>query len=309
MKNKKKIYFSLIVVFCLLFTVGCSTSGVPEKVATSNKALDKDLADTKDLEELAEAEEEEEPEIGVEEQVLLDQDGIIITLKSLEYDGIFGPSLKVLVENNSDESITVQTRESSVNGIMAETMFSCEVGPDKKANDSITFMESYLEAAGISTIKDIELKFHVFDSESWDGRFDSDVITITTTADPSYQQTYDDSGLVVMEEQGFKIVAKKVSSDDSFWGADVYIYIENNSETDATFQAREVSINGFMIDPIFSSEVLAGKKAYDTLTFFESDLEDNEIESIDEIELSFHIFELSGWDTILDTPNTTINFE
>lgn len=215
----------------------------------------------------------------------------------------------VLVENNSDESITVQTRESSVNGIMAETMFSCEVGPDKKANDSITFMESYLEAAGISTIKDIELKFHVFDSESWDGRFDSDVITITTTADPSYQQTYDDSGLVVMEEQGFKIVAKKVSSDDSFWGADVYIYIENNSETDATFQAREVSINGFMIDPIFSSEVLAGKKAYDTLTFFESDLEDNEIESIDEIELSFHIFELSGWDTILDTPNTTINFE
>lgn len=49
---------------------------------------------------------------------------------------------------------------------------------------------------------------------------------------------------------------KRASSDDSFWGADVYVYIENNSETDATFQARDVSISRFMINPIFSSKVI-----------------------------------------------------
>lgn len=112
-----------------------------------------------------------------------------------------------------------------------------------------------------------------------------------------------------MEDQGFKIVMKRVSSEDSFWGADVYVYIENNSETDATFQARDVSINGFMIDPIFSSDVLAGKKAYDALTFFESELSENGIKSIDDIELSFHIFDASNWDVILDTPSTIITFE
>ena len=64
---------------------------------------------------------------------------------------------------------------------------------------------------------------------------------------------------------------QRVSSEDNFWGAEVYVYIENNSETDVTFQARYVSINGFIIEPIFSSEVLAGEKAYDTLAFFESD--------------------------------------
>lgn len=65
--------------------------------------------------------------------MLLDQDGIIITLKSLELDGMFGPSLKVLVENNSDKSVTIQTRDSSINGVMADSMFPCEVGPSKKA--------------------------------------------------------------------------------------------------------------------------------------------------------------------------------
>lgn len=291
-----------------MFTVACSAPEASDKVATSHEGSDKSGSDTENLEKELKKE-EPATKIDVLEQVLLDQEGILITLKSLELDELFGPSLKVLVENNSDKSITVQTRESSVNGIMADTMFSCEVGPAKKVNDKITFMESDFEEAGISTIKDIELKFHIFETENWTGLFDSEAIAITTTADPSYVQAYDDSGIVVMEDQGFKIVMKRISSEDSFWGADVYVYIENNSETDATFQARDVSINGFMIDPVFSSEVLAGKKAYDTLTFFESDLEENEIESVDEMELSFHIFEASGWETILDTDNVKIAFE
>lgn len=307
MTSRKRIYLGFIVIFCFIFAVGCLGSGGPDKIATSNGAPSKDDPSSKDAkEELG-----EEPPAGVEvkEQVLLDQEGIVITLKSLELDGMFGPSLKVLVENSSDTSMTIQTRQSSVNGIMADTMFSCDVGPGKKANDSITFMDSDLKGAQISTIKELELKFHIFDTENWEERFDSNTITIITTADPSYEQEYDDSGIVVMDDQDFKIVMKRVSSEDSFWGAEVYVYIENNSQTDATFQARDVSINGFMIDPIFSSEVLAGKKAYDTLTFMESNLEENGIESIDELELSFHVFGADGWETIIDTDNTTVTFE
>jgi len=102
---------------------------------------------------------------------------------------------------------------------------------------------------------------------------------------------------------------KKVNSSDSFWGADVYVYIENNSGDDITIQTRDVSINGFMVSPIFSSEIVAGKKAYDTITFFESDLLDNDITSIDNMELSFHIFESKSWDTVLDTQMIEVTFE
>ncbi len=298
----KRNIFILILTFCLLFATACSSSNNKQDSAvggissTNGDGLKKGSPGGG-------------PEVSVKERVLLDQDGMIITLKSLKQDGIFGPSLKVLIENNSEKSVTVQIRDSSINGVMADAMFSSEVAPDKKANDEITFMKSDLERANISLIKDIEFKFHIFDSKTWDGILDSDVIAIKTTADQGYVQTYDDSGEVVLEEKEIRIVMKRVNSKDSFWGADVHVLIENDSDLDATVQARDVSINGFMIDPIFSCEVLAGKKAYDTITFLESDLLNNDIKTIDEMELSFHIFSMSGWDTIYDSPKISVTFE
>jgi hypothetical protein len=170
-------------------------------------------------------------------------------------------------------------------------------------------MSTDLEVAGIELIKEIEFKFHVFDTETWDTVFDSETITITTSAPPSFAQAYDDSGFVALDQDGFKIVIKYLDSKESFWGADIYTYIENNSDIDATIQIRNMSVNGFMIEPIFSTEVLAGKKAFDTITFLESDLTDNEITSIDELEFKFHIFETNSGDTILDSAQITVTFE
>ena len=73
--------------------------------------------------------------IAVEETVLLDQDGIKITLKSFSADDLFGPAFNVQIENNSDKNVTVQLRESSVNGVMVDTMFSSDVAAVMKAND------------------------------------------------------------------------------------------------------------------------------------------------------------------------------
>jgi hypothetical protein len=248
-------------------------------------------------------------EVTVSEQVLLDKDGIKITLKGFQLDGIFGPSLKVLVENNTNEPITVQTRDTVVNGVMQTTTFSCDVVSGKKANDEIIIMNSGLDRAGIEVIKDIELKFHIFNTDTWDTIFDSEAIFITTTADPSYVPKYDDSGFVALEKNGIKIVIKKLNVEDSFWGADVYVYVENNSSEDITVQVRDLSVNGFMMSPVFSCEVLAGRKAYDTITLFESELEENGITSIETMELAFHIFNTRTWETIIDSDSITANFD
>lgn len=308
MFRSRKINLVLIFIMLLMFTTACSTSGEQGGKVEDQNAIATDISDDKGSDTESKEESSKEQEL-VEEQVLLDQDDIKITLKSLSFDGIFGPSLKILVENNSSKAFTVQIRDSSINDVMVGAMFSCDVASGKKANDSITFMSSDLELAEITTIQNIEFKFHVFDSDTWDGILDSDIISVTTKSDPSYAQSYDDSGVVVVDENGFKIVMKRVSSTDSFWGADVHVYIENNSDVNATIQTRDVSINGFMISPIFSSDVMAGKKAYDTITFFESDLEDNDITIIENMELSFHIFGSDSWDTIFDTDMIEVTFE
>lgn len=59
---------------------------------------------------------------------------------------------------------------------------------------------------------------------------------------------------------------------------------------------------------MFSCDVVAGKRAVDAFTFMETDLEENEITSIEDVELSFHIFDRAEWETIVDTEVVNITF-
>ena len=55
-------------------------------------------------------------------------------------------------------------------------------------------------------------------------------------------------------------------------------------------QTRNVSVNGLMIDPIFSADVVAGKKTNDKMTIMSSELEFAGITTIKNIEFILHIF-------------------
>lgn len=289
-----------------------SAQSVKESTAADKETAENTAAENGKTEDAGnDAEEAKEitaEDVVIEEQVLLDQDGIKITAKELSNDSFWGPEVKVLVENTSSKSVTVQLRDVSVNGIMMEPMFSTDVAPGKKVNDSITFMSSEFEEAGITIIQNMEFSFHVFDTESWDTVFDSETIYLATNADGLIEQELDKEGQLVLEQDGISVVIKEADSEDSFWGADIYVYVENNSDRNVTVQARSVSINGFMVEPMFSCDVAAGKQAYDSLTFLESDLTENGIESIDNMEISFHVFDTESWDTIFDSEQINVSF-
>jgi len=248
--------------------------------------------------------------VSIEEKVIFDQNDFKVTATSLDPTGsIFGATLDVLIENNSSKRVTVQARNSAINGVMVDTIFSCNVAPGKKANDEITFSSTDLKRAGIETIKEIQFQLHIFDADSWETIIDSDPIVITTNADPSFVQEYDDDGVLLLDKQGFKIVAQGLDMSGSIFGAELLVYVENNSDNDVTIQVRDASVNGFMVETIFSCDVLAGKKAFDSITFAKSDLEKNNIKEISEIELRFHIFDADSWDTIFDSEPVTVTFE
>jgi hypothetical protein len=249
-------------------------------------------------------EEAELSEVTIEEAVVFDQNDIKITVKSLNTKGSTGPEIKLLIENNSTKNISVQARNTSVNGYMTETFFSADVAAGKKANDKITLYRSDLNAAGITTIADIELSFHIFDSGTWDTIYDSEPVCIKTSASEGFEYFYDDSGNQVYNDKDVQIVVKGLAENKS-----ILLYIYNSNKKDITVQARDFSINGFMIDPYFSCDVVSGKHAITTITFLSSELEENEIEAIETVELSFHIYDMETWDTIVDTAPITINFD
>ncbi len=303
----KKICAGFLAVTTLLCLAGCVSDEHPEKWPADNFS---DVSTTQgENSTVTTTTQPVSNEVSLPEQVIFEQNDIKITVTGLDNSGFWGPAVKLLIENNSTQNITVQTRNCSVNGIMVDPLFSEDVASNKKANTSIDIFSSELKAAGVSTIKDIEFYFTIFDAESWNTIVDSEVISLTTSADPSFVQTYDDSGFVAYDKNGVKIVAKKISSEDSFWGAELYLYIENNTDKNITVQSRDVSVNGFMIDPIFSADIVSGKKAFDSLTFFDSDLEENEITDIVDLELKFIISDMESWHTLEETEIISIHFE
>lgn len=304
MKRALAIILAIVLAMSL---VACGGSSGGEIKDPSNVTAGDTTKDTQQGEQ-EKNESSQKAEVTISETVLVDESGIKITAKSLEVDEIFGPEIKLLIENNSGKDLTFQCGYAVVNGYMVETMMSVDVVNGKKTNDSLTFMESDFEACGIDVIADMEIAFHIFDMADWKTYMDTDAIQIKTSIADTFEYTYDDSGDLAYEGNGVKIVVKGLAEDASILGSSIVVYIENTGDKDVTVQTRDVSINGFMVDAMFSCDVVAGKRAVDTITFMESDLEENEITAIEDVELSFHIFDFDGWDTIVDTDVVNINF-
>lgn len=291
------IIIVLLVIAAAVFGNGSSDSEADKKISSVNTGT----SATKETDGGAAT------EVAIDEQVLFDSNDIKITATGME-DGLFGTELKLSIENNSSQGITVQANKANVNGYMVTTIMSAEVAAGKKTNDSLTFETSGLKECGIESIATMEFSFHIFDTESWEDIVDTDMIKIETEAAGSYTQTYDDSGEVLVDTNGVKIVGKGLSTDDSFWGPGVILYIENNTNEDVTIQVRDVSINGTMVDSTMSEDVVAGKKAISAVQFFSTDLEENSITDIKDVELYFHIFNMDSWDTIFDSDVISIKF-
>ena len=147
----------------------------------------------------------------------------------------------------------------------------------------------------------MEFKFVIIDGDSWEHIDETDVIKVDTSIAHSYVQKYDDSGNVLVDYNGIRIIEKGLSENGSFWGPGVVLYIENNSEQDITVQVRDVSINGYMVESMISEEVLIGKKSITDLQFLSNDLKENDITKIEDIEFYFHIFNWKDYDSIYDS--------
>lgn len=322
----KKIKSILALVVCIsvfaVFGTGCDltdSSSSDKGIANVNTGTSSPESDLSSKEEdssksedvsssIEETSKDQNEDVTITETVIVDQDGVVVTAKEIS-KGIWGPELKVLIENNTDKDLTFQVRNASVNGFMAETMISEDVAAGKRSNTEVTFSSKGLKACGIDTFANIELSFHIFTSDDWETYLDTAPITIETSASSDYIQEIDDSGKVLYDNNGIKIIGKSLSTDDSVFGPGLVLYIENNSNQNITVQARDTSVNGFMIDTSMSEDVLVGKKSITALTFFSSSLEENDITDIKTVETSFHVFDAESWNTIIDTDTITMEFE
>lgn len=111
--------------------------------------------------------------------VIMDKNNIRVTFMGFaqKESGLKGYDIKLKIENSSEKNYTVQVRNLSVNGTMADSIFSADVAAGKTANDAIwvyNMEERDIEAP----ITSAEFYLHVFESDTYGGDFDSDIIAV-----------------------------------------------------------------------------------------------------------------------------------
>lgn len=111
--------------------------------------------------------------------VVMEKNGIKVTYLGIERNSeSYGPDYKInlKVENFTEKSYTVQSRDVSLNGMMVESLMSETVAAGKAALTSIG-VYSADEAGVTAPITSAEFKLHIF-GENWEDKFDSDPIVV-----------------------------------------------------------------------------------------------------------------------------------
>lgn len=304
MTKMSRILLALLLVFVMVFATACGGDGEIKQPANVNGDSSGETNGTGTNNDSGSSDEE----VTIAETVLYEADGIKVTAKSLA-DGLLGTEVKLLIENDSSKNILITSSSVSANGYMMPTAaLYAEVAAGKKANESLTLMSSELDQCGIETLAEMQFYLQIQDPETWETIKTTDLITLATSA-TGYTQPVDDSGDVLYNENGYKIVCKGLKQD-IIWDGTVVFYMENNSNKAVSIYAENVSVNGFMQEVGLWSDLRPSTKMIDGMSMIDlSDLEITNIDEIKAIEFNLRIVDAETWEDIATTDAMTLNFE
>ncbi len=306
-RNMKRIAAVLCLAVFAVMALGSGQSDSGEtKQIVSNEESENASVNESTLDSSEHSETSPDVTVTIDEQVLFEQGGIVVTATEYVTDSIWGDGVKLLLENNSDKDITVGCNALMVNDYMITDLFASSIAAGKKSNEILYLSSTQLKAAGIENVGKIEIYFHVYDSSTYNTIFDTECVTIQTSEYANMDTMPNDAGTELYNQDGIRIVGKTVD-ENSFWGTAILLYLENNSGKNVGISVDDMSINGFMMSPFFSTTVYDGKKSIDDITIFSSDLEENGIEAIEEVELKFHIYDADSYSTISDSEPITFS--
>ena len=112
-----------------------------------------------------------------ESDVLYQDDLLTITYDGMKESSL-GYKVNFVIENTSDQKLTVQVRDTSINGVMIDPMCSVEVAPGKKAKDGFTVFGDDAEENPMDDVENIEKKFHIIKGDGFTDYVDTDSIVI-----------------------------------------------------------------------------------------------------------------------------------
>lgn len=272
---------------------GLNGDEMPESTETAAKLESKDTAAKSN-------------EITFEEMIVVDNDDCTIKITGIDPDNIWGYSLNAYFENkSSDKTYMFSVQDAAVNGVVSDPFFATEVSPNKKLNDDINFMDDTLEDNGIIEFSDIEITFKVYDSDDWM----ADPVALETVHvypfgkenASTFVRESQSTDNVLFDDENVSVIILNYT-EDPLWGYTINLYLVNKTDRTLMYSVDDASVNGYILDPFWAKEVQPAKVAFTSLSWSDTQLEENGITEVEEIEMLFRIYDSEDWfaDSLLE---------
>ena len=232
---------------------------------------------------------------------LVDNDDVAVHITNIENNEHLGMQLRIQCENKTDRALMFSWDMVSVCGFMYDPMWAEEVAPGKISNSTIDLDTYALEQMGVISVDEISFTLRIFDSENW---MEAPLVQEKCTIYPTgltaetvrFPARPESAGqVVVAEDENARFVIEWADAEDASEYT-VYVYMENKTDRNLMYAWDLVSVNDKMVDPFWATVVAAGKKACSEITFYRSDLADNGIDEVENIEFTLLISDYDDWE-------------
>ncbi len=247
-------------------------------------------------------------QVTLPETVLADEKGIKAVVKGFgKYEGPLFPSdhaLLIDVTNGTDRTVEVGLTDSSVNGCMIQTNISVNVKPGETLVYPASFDEAALRRYGITTYREFEFRLEVEDDETYETVLLTPLIQLRTSAAEDGAEEFDESGDVIYDADGLKVVARPPYEDPQL-GLCVDLAVSNRGDQPVSVVVARCLLNGKETDPYYGSDVMPGKHSLDVISFDQEDVP----EKLESLTLSLNVYQRDTGDLLVEnTPPVTVNF-
>jgi len=316
---KKRLIIPAMMMACVLALSACGSSDVEQESqdsedivssAAETAAISSDEVEGAPVR--ADSSDTDFTDATIEETELYNADGITVTATEFNANGYYGPEIEVRIQNESDVTVDIIAQNVAVNGYMLDPgLLYVEAMPGDTIEEEISLYDIYLDARGIDTVATVALTIEVMDAETYEEIGTGDRITLTTSAAEGYSQPVDDSGDVILDEDGVRVVSQGLKQDDN-WAGDLVLYIENDTDMFIGVSCTDIYINGKSEDDnvLLWADLYADTRIVTGMYLM--DIEDLDIESIADVkEISFQlmIMDQDDMEVIYTSDPITLNFE
>lgn len=274
----KKTLAMLLALLMMLSLAACVINihdGDPDD-GNKQEQTTNDPDPTKDPERTGEPQETEDPADAkfdefkktatIEETVLYNDNGIVITAKDLTYEDS-GVTLNVLLENNRDEELNFSSGLcNSVNGY---TLYGgdldCYIASGEKADEEMYFSYNEMRWHGIYELAELGLRFTAADYSGF--KAETDFVILKTSAFDSY--TFNPNGFQdtvtsnaakneldysvdffgteeLYNSSGIRLVSQTMTSEDH--GTMMYLEFVNDSSKTVVVSIDRAALNGLVFN-------------------------------------------------------------